>query len=99
MKNLLLKISAIVVMAFFVLGNLTVNIDDANIGIGSVIAVMAFGDDLPGHSGTECNTQYSDNCGPWPHQQTCKTFKYCQPEGIPCSDVVNKLPEGNLLPC
>lgn len=45
-------------MAVFVLGNITVNIDDSNVGIGSVIAVMAFGDDLPGQSGTECNTQY-----------------------------------------
>ena len=85
-------------MAFFVLGNLTVNIDDANIGIGSVIAVMAFGDDIPGESGTECRTQYSNACG-GTLQPSCSNFKYCEPIGTPCSQLHGKLPEGNTLPC
>lgn len=97
MKNLLLKISAILVMAVFVLGNITVNIDDSYVGIGSVIAVMAFGDDLPGQSGTECNTQYTNNCGIL-HGTTCVNFKYCEPIGTPCSQK-EAVPAGNVLPC
>lgn len=96
MKKIMLRVSAILLMAFMVFANITINVENSSFDLGIAIAAYAFGDDIPGGSGTECQTMYGDCNFPY---LGCANFKYCEPVGTPCSQLTNKMPLGNVLPC